>query len=162
MHKLSVEFALKRKVLYAKILEYEARIVCHFSSAKVVQIAGDILKHDPWKPLLEEIMKQDELCRRDMDALQDNLVVRGIQRLNVSFDQADQQTAKNKQAEGVHLGQWLSPIDSHNRHLDIRRPRLEGSGLWLFSKPEYVAWSSSIKPCTLWILGGSKSSHHCY
>ena len=56
------------------ILMYEARVVRHFSDRKGLQIIKDIFSHEPWKPMLAEIRKQQEICKYPMETLMNNIV----------------------------------------------------------------------------------------
>ncbi|KAE9370092.1 hypothetical protein N431DRAFT_484409 [Stipitochalara longipes BDJ] len=134
VHSLKVDFAKKRKKLYATILEYEARVVCHFSDSKSLQIIKDIFAREPWKPMLADIRKQEEICK---------LAIR-------SAELEDENARQNER----DFQQWISPVNSYSRHIDIRRTRLANTGDWLFEKPEFKSWQSSTESVLLWILGG--------
>ncbi|KAI5785397.1 hypothetical protein FPQ18DRAFT_87167 [Pyronema domesticum] len=38
---------------------------------------------------------------------------------------------------------WISPLEPHKRHQDIRQNRLEGTGNWFLLQPEFQKWSNS-------------------
>ncbi|KAI5785392.1 hypothetical protein FPQ18DRAFT_87085 [Pyronema domesticum] len=38
---------------------------------------------------------------------------------------------------------WISPLEPHKRHQDIRQNRLEGTGHWFLLQPEFQKWSNS-------------------
>ncbi|KAI5785355.1 hypothetical protein FPQ18DRAFT_264884, partial [Pyronema domesticum] len=38
---------------------------------------------------------------------------------------------------------WLSPLEPHKRHQDIRQKRLEGTGNWFLLQPAFQQWSDS-------------------
>jgi len=37
---------------------------------------------------------------------------------------------------------WLSPLEPHKRHEDVRNRRLDGIGEWLLQRREFTSWSN--------------------
>lgn len=37
---------------------------------------------------------------------------------------------------------WLSPLELHKRHEDVRAKRSEGTGTWFLNTPEFLNWSN--------------------
>jgi hypothetical protein len=52
---LTDEFRDKRIKLYSQILEFEAQLVCYFSTNKVEQTVRDMIKYDSWDGIVENI-----------------------------------------------------------------------------------------------------------
>jgi hypothetical protein len=55
---------------------------------------------------------------------------------------------------------WVSPLEPHKRHQDIRQKRLKGAGNWFLLQPEFQKWSDgnigSVLACS-GIPGAGKS-----
>ena len=43
--------------------------------------------------------------------------------------------------EDNRIGEWLSPLKSHQRHKDVRAERLDGVGDWFLETNEFQKWS---------------------
>ena len=59
--------------------------------------------------------------------------------------------------ESAKIQGWLSPLEPHARHQDVRSRRLDGVGDWVLRRNEFESWSksqdSSVNP-TLLCYGG--------
>jgi len=59
--------------------------------------------------------------------------------------------------ESSKIQAWLSPLDPHARHQDVRSLRLDGVGDWVLRKNEFESWhksqDGSVNP-TLLCYGG--------
>ena len=59
--------------------------------------------------------------------------------------------------ESAKIQAWLSPLEPHARHQDVRSRRLDGVGDWVLQKNEFESWhkiqDSSVNP-TLLFYGG--------
>ena len=59
--------------------------------------------------------------------------------------------------ESLKIQAWLSPLEPHARHQDVRSRRLDGAGDWVLQKNEFESWyksqDSSVNP-TLLCYGG--------
>ena len=42
--------------------------------------------------------------------------------------------------ESARIQAWLSPLEPHARHQDVRNRRLDGVGEWVLEKNEFVSW----------------------
>jgi len=42
--------------------------------------------------------------------------------------------------ESLRIQAWLSPLEPHARHEDVRNRRLDGVGEWVLKKNEFVSW----------------------
>jgi hypothetical protein len=170
---LTDAFRDKRINLYSQILEFEAQLVCYFSTNKVGQILRDSIKYDSWNGKVEKIQKIGELSdsdRRIIDA----------KRMNAGFDKFDSisKSIGDELLELRHrwegnitensytlkplsyiIGQdrrdilgWLSGIDSRTRQIDTLSRRQEGTGQWLFEDPAFERWICGADR-TLWCVG---------
>jgi len=43
--------------------------------------------------------------------------------------------------EALRIQEWLSPLEPHARHQDVRNRRLDGIGNWVLQKNEFESWS---------------------
>jgi len=59
--------------------------------------------------------------------------------------------------ESLRIQEWLSPLQPHKRHQDVRNSRLEGVGEWVLRRSEFESWyksqDGSVNP-TLLCYGG--------
>ncbi|KAH8700411.1 ankyrin repeat-containing domain protein [Talaromyces proteolyticus] len=46
------------------------------------------------------------------------------------------------QKKWLKIFEWLTSLNPSARHADVKKPRVEGTGLWLLKDPGYVDWSS--------------------
>ena len=45
--------------------------------------------------------------------------------------------------ESARIQEWLSPLEPHARHQDVRNRRLDGVGEWVLQKNEFESWRKS-------------------
>ena len=45
--------------------------------------------------------------------------------------------------ESRRIQEWLSPLEPHKRHRDVRNGRLEGVGEWVLRRSEFESWCES-------------------
>ena len=45
--------------------------------------------------------------------------------------------------ESLHIQEWLSPLEPHKRHQDVRNRRLAGVGDWILQRNEFESWRNS-------------------
>ena len=45
--------------------------------------------------------------------------------------------------ESARIQTWLSPLEPHARHQDVRNRRLDGVGEWVLQKNEFESWHES-------------------
>ena len=59
--------------------------------------------------------------------------------------------------ESLRIQAWLSPLEPHKRHQDVRNRRLDGVGEWVLQRSEFKSWrkgrKGSVNP-TLLCYGG--------
>ena len=45
--------------------------------------------------------------------------------------------------ESLRVQEWLSPLEPHKRHQDVRNSRLDGVGEWVLRRNEFESWCKS-------------------
>jgi len=45
--------------------------------------------------------------------------------------------------ESLRIQEWLSPLEPHERHQDVRNRRLDGVGEWVLGRSEFESWCKS-------------------
>ena len=45
--------------------------------------------------------------------------------------------------ESLRIQEWLSPLEPHKRHRDVRGSRLDGVGEWVLRRSEFESWCKS-------------------
>ena len=59
------------------------------------------------------------------------------------------------ETESLRIQAWLSPLEPHRRHQDVRNRRLDGVGDWVLRRNEFASWSrDSSVGSTLLCYGG--------
>jgi len=59
--------------------------------------------------------------------------------------------------ETSRIYEWLSPLEPHKRHQDVRNRRLDGVGEWVLHRSEFESWRKSqdgLENSTLLCYGG--------
>ena len=55
--------------------------------------------------------------------------------------------------ESLRIQEWLSPLEPHKRHQDVRNRRLDGVGEWVLRRSEFESWfkgrDGSVNPTLL-------------
>ena len=49
----------------------------------------------------------------------------------------------NIEEESLRIQEWLSPLQPHKRHRDVRNGRLKGVGEWVLRRSEFESWCKS-------------------
>ncbi|KAL2815045.1 ankyrin repeat-containing domain protein [Aspergillus cavernicola] len=65
------------------------------------------------------------------------------------------------EVESKEILQWLSTVQYRLHHRTVSRLLLEGTGQWLFEKPQYREWYSSETSSILWLHGIPGSGKTC-
>jgi len=45
--------------------------------------------------------------------------------------------------ETLQIHEWLSPLEPHKRHQDVRNRRVDGVGEWVLQRSEFESWRES-------------------
>jgi len=45
--------------------------------------------------------------------------------------------------ESLQIQEWLSPLEPHKRHQEVRNRRLDGVGEWVLRRSEFELWCKS-------------------
>ena len=61
------------------------------------------------------------------------------------------------QEERLNIFRWLSTIPYTQHHENMRKGRLDGSGVWLFDHPDFQKWIHSSYSSILWVHGSPGS-----
>ncbi len=63
--------------------------------------------------------------------------------------------------ERLNILLWLSNVQYRKHHQNISKGLLEGTGSWLFGKPQFIEWRNSSVSSVLWLHGIRRSSLSC-
>ena len=55
-------------------------------------------------------------------------------------DMSSSTTSARINEESLRIQAWLSPLEPHKRHQDVRNRRLAGVGDWILQKNEFGSW----------------------
>jgi hypothetical protein len=85
---LTDDFRAKRINLYKQILEFEAQLVCYFSTSKVEQTIRDLIKYNSWDGMVEDIKKMGKLSDSDRQIIDAEKMKAGFEKLESGMQDA--------------------------------------------------------------------------
>lgn len=162
-----ISYREELKILYVKILTFQATCLCHLSHRTGGRIVRDMVEWTDWNELStainvqKERMGEIETQWRDFK-LQEQWNVEE-KRHNEQMDYLDpmsneirriREVTEKAQNDKIRLGllQWLSSEDFSARYNDIWSRREELTGDWLIENDRYNDWRE--KPSSfLWLYG---------
>jgi hypothetical protein len=113
---LAEAFKAKRIDLYSQIIEFEAQLVCYFSTSIVEQTLQDLIKYNSWGEMVENIKKIGTLSDEDRRIIDVQRMSAGFEKLDKDMDSAlvkldgisksieDEFSRKRHRREGKMLG----------------------------------------------------------
>lgn len=168
--------------LYVLVLKFQASSVCYFTKDGVLRTLSDMVKHDDWEGLLEDIEKQDAAMCLAYDRLNDV-------RIEEEFEKLEHRHAQNleallsvsKDVSGIHSGvagiwndftafsraveetrrdrdrqsllDWLSSVDPSTNYNSAREKHETGTGDWLVvGNKQFNTWKKTGNSF-MWING---------
>ncbi len=187
----SVDKMLEDSIIttYASILRFLSKCRRHFDLGLTQRIARSItqLPEDSVNKHLKRIAENDKRvseltmivdaersksARNDLDHLVHNLRVlrtestdsiSRLETLLMSFKEALVRIAEQNQTkeERLRILLWLSNVKNKKHHESLSKGLLEGTGRWLFGKPQFIEWRNSSVSSVLWLHGIRRFSLPC-
>jgi hypothetical protein len=166
--------------LYTAVLRYLSKAKRYYSMTTAMRMAGSLLSfaEDDFATLLDHIVREQsnvdryaglvdaEYQRATYDSLKaaDSENQRGraelkdllrdlekpINRVSTQLADLHDNLQSSKRREILN---WMSSVPYEQHHGNIRRDRLESSGLWLLHKDEFRLWRKSSTSSILWLHG---------
>ncbi|KAI0162899.1 hypothetical protein BJ166DRAFT_280797 [Pestalotiopsis sp. NC0098] len=157
--------------LYASVLTFLAQAKRYYSQNTAKRMAKSALQIADLdvKKMMEDIRSQQtaadefarlidaESLRQVNDKLEHLALESGKELRKVLNDEVHghlstllQHTESLKHKE---FRNWISPIPYSKHHDNIRKDRIQESGLWIFEQKEYVEWKQSTTSSLLWLRG---------
>ena len=88
-----------------------------------------------------------------------NPLIRTVERISTLTEiLAHSKTESEMKEERLEILLWLSNIPYKKHHHSLSKGLLEGTGLWLLEKPQFVDWRNSSVSSVLWLHGIRTSS----
>ncbi len=85
-------------------------------------------------------------------------LVRTVERISTLTESlAHGQNESQMKDERRRILQWLSVVQYKKHHQSISKGLLEGTGLWLSERPQFVEWRNSSVSSVLWLHGIRRS-----
>ena len=156
------------RVLYGKILNFQATSVCFLSKRTFSRVTADMVKWNDWDNMLAEIKKQENTLKsieeqwRDMKydeecKLHNDRHEQRMSGLSAIEDEVSRvrsvimQAQNNNEREG--LLQWLCPVDPSKNYNSARESHALSTGDWLVEKSsDFKNWEKAPNSL-LWLHG---------
>jgi hypothetical protein len=166
---LSVHISYREelKILYVKILTFQATCLCYLSHRTGGRIVRDMVDWTDWTELStaidiqKERMTEIETQWRDFKLqeqwnMEEKRHIEQMNCLNPIYNEIRRVTKITEKAQNDKIRQgllkWLSDEDFSARYNDIRRRHEESTGIWLIENDRYNDWKK--RPSSfLWLYG---------
>jgi len=97
---------------------------------------GPSLTHDPCQYGISNT-RTDNNTSNNIHGYSNQNIQNVLNSHNITFDNV------RISEEASRIQRWLSPLEPHARHQDVRNRRLDGVGDWVLKKNEFKSWRKS-------------------
>ncbi|KAI8630712.1 hypothetical protein F5Y19DRAFT_32450 [Xylariaceae sp. FL1651] len=150
--------------LYSYVIEYQARVICHLSSAQLSRAWQNVAGSNDWIGMLDKIENQDKDCRKrfilngEQTEIRNkwNVQLRKIQKLEITQEKMLQDVRGNRQDEKeTRLLQDLADAaKDYKRYKDMNPERVPGTCEWFLTDERFRKWRDSESSSLLWVSAG--------
>lgn len=156
--------------LYMSIFEYQAAVALYFAKSTMARLGINLVPKRSWKDALAATTKLAHECQRPLADLSTRLAQVGFDQVERSLHQGQlllqriEEAVVSARTHREKIQQWLSPINSWERHSTIRYQLGRdycASGRWLLEDATtYLPWKSSSEDVIFLqgIVGSGKSA----
>lgn len=153
--------------LYSHVVEYQARAICHLSSAQLSRAWQDVALENDWDSLVSEVNKLSKICsdcipplreqelrQQKDDQLQEMKESRNILneiRRILKEDGKQSQRLYEDQTERSLLRDLASDYESYK---SFNTQRVAGTCEWFFDDDRFGRWRDSSTSSLLWVSAG--------
>lgn len=153
--------------LYSHIVEYQARVICHLSSAQLSRAWQDVTVENDWDSLANEVTKLSKICsdcipplrEQELRQHRDNQlqeikesrdILSEIRRI-LEEDGKQSQRLYEDQTERNLLRDLASDYESYK---SFNTQRVAGTCEWFFDDDRFGRWRDSNTSSLLWVSAG--------
>ncbi|GAP91555.2 putative ankyrin repeat-containing domain [Rosellinia necatrix] len=153
--------------LYARVIEYQARAICHLSSAQLSRAWQNVAGWNDWDAKAQDVDKQSKTCKDyvshsqaekitehwscQLQEMQQSRTI--LQEIRQALDNGGRQTQTNyKDQKERDLLQVLA--SEYEDHKNFNPQRVEGTCEWFFNDDRFLQWRDSRKSSLLWVSAG--------
>ncbi|KAM0517462.1 hypothetical protein ACHAPE_004994 [Trichoderma viride] len=153
--------------LYSHIVEYQARVICHLSSAQLSRAWHDVTAENDWDSLANEVNKLSKICsdcipplrEQELRQHRDNQlqeikesrsILSKIRRI-LEEDGKQSQRLYEDQTERNPLRDLVSDYESYK---SFNTQRVAGTCEWFFDDDRFDRWRDSSTSSLLWVSAG--------
>ncbi|PON29941.1 hypothetical protein TGAM01_v201307 [Trichoderma gamsii] len=153
--------------LYSHIVEYQARVICHLSSAQLSRAWQDVAAENDWDSLANEVNALSKICsdcipplrEQELRQYRDNqlqeikesqIILSEIRRI-LEEDGKQSQRFYEDQTERNLLRDLASDYESYK---SFNTQRVPGTCEWFFNDDRFGRWRDSSTSSLLWVSAG--------
>jgi len=151
--------------LYTRVLEFQARAVCHLTQHPVTRTFKDMFLVNSWGTILSQIKDAEAICRNfirvvDSEKLHTGMEENESQLRDLRASASQIQSSLSKQGE-TQKEEWLRDMwrkflealftSRYEDHKDRNQDRIEGTCEWSTQHPLFKGWEENSQSCLLWI-----------
>jgi hypothetical protein len=153
--------------LYSHIVEYQARVICHLSSARLSRAWQDVTAENDWDELVRKINERSKICSdcipplREQELRQDR--DRQLQKINESQvilnDICRILGEDRKQSESLQKEQMKEKLlrdhsSDYEGYKNFNTEREAGTCEWFLGDDRFGRWRDSSTSSLLWVSAG--------
>jgi ankyrin repeat domain-containing protein 50 len=153
--------------LYSQIIEYQARVICHFSKAQLSRAWENVAGSNDWDGIAKEIEKVSEKCSEFIPHLKEEEIrerwkrqLQEMQESRAILDKIRQILQENgtqsrKIYEDQRERELLQDLASdYNGDKNFNPPRVNGTCEWFFTDSQFHQWRDGSTSGLLWVTAG--------
>ncbi|KAK1764670.1 hypothetical protein QBC33DRAFT_546789 [Phialemonium atrogriseum] len=142
--------------LYSYIMEYQARVICHLSTAQLRRAWRDMAGSNDWAGTREKINTSHEDCSRFVPIGEQEEIrqkwdeqLQGMQKLLQTLKED-----KRDEKETQLLHDLAAAAEGYERYKNINPERVPGTCEWFLTDEKFCKWRDSESPSLLWVSAG--------
>ncbi|KAI1144918.1 hypothetical protein F4825DRAFT_458038 [Nemania diffusa] len=153
--------------LYSHILEYQARTICHLSSAQLSRVWQKVAGWNDWEKKASDVNRLSEHCKSRMDIAQaEETQLKCDQQLEQMYksrealqqiyeileeERKQQQNDRQDQRERELLANLAA---DHEGYKNLNPEKVKNTCGWFLEDPNFRSWRDSEESALLWISAG--------
>lgn len=150
--------------LYSYFIEYQARVICHLSTAQLSRAWQDVTGSANWTGTMEKIDSLDRDCRDrfipvgQQEEIRHNRDAQLQEIQNSRVIQEDilraMKQGRQDERETKLLQDLAAAAGEYTRYKDVNRERVPGTCEWFLSDERFCKWRDSKSASLLWVSAG--------
>ena len=132
--------------LYAKILEYEAKLLAHQKKSSPLRWAKDVFSLDSWSEELDCIRDLDAKCKKVTDVIADARAKAWQDEERIWQETLLQQPRIAREKENIR-----KLYSNYEAHKNLNPNRIHGTCEWFLNHTSFLVWRESQSSSLLWL-----------